>query len=282
MIKIITDRAADMPIEETTDLGIQVAPLFINFPEGQIDSAELEADTFYNRLDQMFPTIPTTAQPSPGIFADIYGHSGDEQILSIHISSGLSGTIQAATIAAGDSHKDVTVVDTMTLSGGQRYQVLFATQAAAAGWTVPQIVERLAQIREATEVAFTLETLEYLARGGRIGRVQALAGSLLNIKPVIRVAHEDGKYSTVSKARTLRRCMENIVDFLGERYQGDELRTTVLHGRLPEQAAALNTLLHEKLNVTQAETLRVSPVLGVHTGPGVVGVATVPQRLMAL
>lgn len=282
MVKIITDRAADMPIEETAALGIEVAPLFINFPEGQVDSAELEADTFYDRLADMFPEIPTTAQPSPGIFADLYGEMDAKSILSIHISSGLSGTIQAANIAAGDVAKEVTVVDTMTLSGGQRYQVLFAAQAAAAGWSSAQIVERLAQIREATEVAFTLETLEYLARGGRIGRVQALAGSLLHIKPVIRVAHEDGKYSTVSKARTLRRCMEQIVDFLAQRYGDEPLRATVMHGQLPAQAEALGAMLHEKLTVAQSEVLRVSPVLGVHTGPAVVGAAVVPQRLMDL
>ncbi|MDT8307623.1 MAG: DegV family protein [Anaerolineae bacterium] len=282
MVKIITDRAADMPAAETAALGIEVAPLFINFPEGPVDSAELEAGAFYDRLAAMFPEIPTTAQPSPGIFAGLYNQAAAEPVLSVHISSGLSGTIQAATIAAGDVDQEVTVVDTMTLSGGQRYQVLFAAQAVAAGWTIAQIVERLAQIRAATEVAFTLETLEYLARGGRIGRVQALAGSLLNIKPVIRVAHEDGKYSTVSKARTLQRCMAQIVDFLAQRYGDEPLRATVMHGQLPVQAEALSALLREKLSVVQTEVLRVSPVLGVHTGPGVVGAAVVPQRLMEL
>jgi DegV family protein with EDD domain len=282
MVKIITDRAADMPADETARLGVEVAPLFINFPEGQVDSAELEPDTFYNRLRQMFPTIPTTAQPSPGIFADLFNRFPDEPVLSIHISSGLSGTIQAATIAANDVSNQVTVVDTMTLSGGQRYQVLFAARAVAAGWEMPAILERLDQIRAGTEVAFTLETLEYLARGGRIGRVQALAGSLLNIKPVIRVAHEDGKYSTVSKARTLRRCMDQIVEFLAERYGSEPVRATVMHGQLPDQAQVMAEILQAKLSVAEHEILRVSPVLGVHTGPGVVGAAVVPQRLLEL
>jgi DegV family protein with EDD domain len=281
MIEIITDRAADLPADEAVALGIQVAPLFINFPEGQVDSAVLEPDVFYNRLRQMFPTIPTTAQPSPGIFADIY-RQGKGPALSIHISSGLSGTIQSANLGSQEVEREVTVVDTMTLSGGERYQVLFAAHAAAAGWTVAQIVERLEQIRAGTEVAFTLETLEYLARGGRIGRVQALAGALLNIKPVIRVAHEDGKYSTVAKARTLRRCMEEIVAFLAQRYGDEPMRVTIMHGQLPDQAEVLSGLLGERLDVVQSEVLRVSPVLGVHTGPAVVGAAVVPQRLMAL
>ncbi len=282
MVKIITDRAADIPADEASRLGLAVAPLFINFPEGQVDSAELEPDVFYDRLRRMYPTIPTTAQPSPGIFASLYEQFPDEPLLSIHISSGLSGTIQAATVAAKDADQEVQVVDTMTLSGGQRYQVLFAAQAAAAGWETAAILERLDQIRAATEVAFTLETLDYLARGGRIGRVQAMAGSLLNIKPVIRVAHEDGKYSTVSKARTLRRCMDQIVDFLAERYEREPLRATVMHGQMPDQAAIMAETLHARLNVAEHEILRVSPVLGVHTGPGVIGAAVVPQRLLGL
>ncbi len=281
MIEIFTDRAADMPAAEAASLGIRIAPLFINFPEGQVDSAELEPDAFYNRLREMFPTIPTTAQPSPGIFADLY-RQGQSPALSIHISSGLSGTAQSAQLASGDVEREVTVVDTMTLSGGQRYQVLFAAQAAIAGWTIPRILERLDEIRAGTEVAFTLETLEYLARGGRIGRVQALAGMLLKIKPVIRVAHEDGKYSTVGKARTIRQCMEQIADHLAERYGDEPMRVTIMHGQLPDQADALAALLNERLDVAQYEVLRVSPVLGVHTGPAVVGAAVVPQRLMAL
>lgn len=281
MIDILTDRAADMPAAEATALGIRVAPLFINFPEGQVDSAELEPDEFYDRLARMFPTIPTTAQPSPGIFADLYRQS-QEPALSIHISSGLSGTVQSAHLGSQEVERDVTVVDTMTLSGGQRYQVLFAAQAAAAGWSAPQIVERLEAIRAGTEVAFTLETMEYLARGGRIGRVQALAGALLHIKPVIRVAHEDGKYSTAGKARTLRRCLEQIAEHLAGRYGDEPVRLTIMHGQLPEQADALAALLGERLEIVQCEVLRVSPVLGVHTGPAVVGAAVVPQRLMTL
>lgn len=282
MVQIVTDRAADMPSSEAGALAIHVAPLFIHFPEGQVDSAELTPDAFYDRLRAMYPTIPTTAQPSPGIFSDLYQQLGDEPILAVHISSGLSGTLQSATLGAEQAEQQVTVFDSMTLSGGQRFQVLFAARAAAAGWSIPQIVERLEQIRAATEVTFTLETLEYLAKGGRIGRVQALAGSLLNIKPVIRVAHEDGKYSTVSKARTLTRCMNQITDFLAERYGSEPVWVTVLHGQLPTQAQTLLEMLQAQLQVDRHEILRVSPVLGVHTGPGIVGVGVVPLALTEL
>ena len=195
-MKIVTDCAADLSAEERETHGVVEAPLYIQFPEGEVNAADITPDEFYDRLEAMRPAIPTTAQPSAGIFHSLYEKLAEtkEQILSIHISSGLSGTINSAIQGAAQmKEKLVSTVDTMTLSGGQRFQVLAAAQAAKAGWNMDAIKERLDVIRAKTEVIYTLETLEYLARGGRIGRVQALAGSLLNIKPVIRVDHADGK-----------------------------------------------------------------------------------------
>jgi DegV family protein with EDD domain len=175
---------------------------------------------------------------------------------------------------------EVTSWDTLTLSGGERFQVMAAALAARSGWALQAILERLEEIRANTEVVFTLETVEYLARGGRIGRVQALAGMLLAIKPVIRVDHADGKYSTVAKIRTVPRGLATITDHLHGMYADTPLWVTVLHGRFAEQAEALAGQLDERLNVAKAEIMRISPVLGVHTGPGVVGAAVVPMWLM--
>ena len=282
-MKIVTDCAADMPAEELEALGITQAPLFIQFPEGEVNSADLTPDEFYNRLEAMRPAIPTTALPSEGIFANIYRKLAEtsKQILSLHISSGLSGTFNTARMG-GEQVKEaeVTVLDTMTLSGGERFQVLAAAWAARAGWSIKAIIERLSQIRENTEVIYTLETLEYLARGGRIGRVQALAGSVLKIKPVIRVDRSDGKYSTVAKNRTIPQSLANIANHLVEMYNNTPVWATVLHGRMAESAESLSQLLNEKLNVRKLEILRISPVLGVHTGPGIVGAAVLPMKLV--
>jgi DegV family protein with EDD domain len=282
-MKIVTDCAADMPAEELEALGIEQAPLYIQFPEGEVNSSDISADAFYDRLEAMRPAVPTTAMPSSGLFAEIYRKLGklDPHIFSLHISSGLSGTLQAAR-AGGEAAKgeaDVSFWDTLTLSGGERFQVLAAAWAARAGWTMQAIQERLERIREKTEVIYTLETLEYLARGGRIGRVQAMAGALLHLKPVIRV-DTDGKYSTVTKARTIAQSLTAITDHLQQKYAQAPLWATVLHGRFADQADALADAMKAKLNIGRLEVMRISPVLGVHTGPGIVGTAVVPMDVV--
>jgi DegV family protein with EDD domain len=272
-----------MPAEELESLDIVQAPLYIQFPEGEVNAIEITADEFYNRLEAMRPAIPSTAQPSSGVFNEIYRKVTDagKSILSIHISSGLSGTINSARVGAEHIKENmVSIVDTMTLSGGERFQVLAAARADRAGWNLKAILERLEKIRANTEVIFTLETLEYLARGGRIGRVQALMGSVLKVKPIIRVDHKDGKYTTLAKGRTISQNLGTIVDHIADMYGSIPLWATVLHGRFAEGADVLAKSLSQRLTIKKLEILRISPVLGVHTGPGVVGVAVMPMELV--
>jgi len=278
-MKIVTDCAADMPAEELEALGIEEAPLYIQFPEGEVKSSDISADSFYDRLEAMRPAIPSTAMPSSGLFAEIYRKiaRSDKNILSLHISSGLSGTIAAAR-AGGEAARpeaDVSFWDTLILSGGERFQVMAAALAVRAGWTMEAIQERLVTMREKTEVIYTLDTLEYLSRGGRIGRVQAMAGALLHLKPVIRV-DTDGKYSNVTTARTIGKGMLAITEHLHKMYHDAPLWVTVLHGRFADKAEELAKDIKGKLNVGKLEVMRISPVLGVHTGPGIVGAAVLP------
>ena len=282
-MKIVTDCAADMSAKELENLDVTQAPLFIQFPEGEVNSADISADDFYNRLEAMRPAIPTTAQPSGGIFAELYRKLAEEEkeILSIHISSGLSGTINSARDGGEQvkSEAQVSYWDTLTLSGGERFQVMAAALATKANWALHSIQQRLGKIRERTEVIYTLDTLEYLARGGRIGRVKAMAGALLNLKPVIRV-DSDGKYSTVTTGRTMGKSINAIAEHLYTRYTHTPVWVTILHGRFAEKAEVLANELRARLNIAQFEVNRISPVLGVHTGPGVIGAAVVPMELM--
>jgi DegV family protein with EDD domain len=283
-MKIVTDCAADLTKSEIEKLDITVAPLFIQFPDGEVNAIDITPDDFYERLKSMFPRIPTTAQPSAGIFTSIYEKIIEigEDIISIHISSGLSGTIESARLGASQlPGKNVEIVDSLTLSGGERFQVLAAAFGAKAGRRREDILENLSRIREATEVIYTLETLEYLQAGGRIGRVQALAGSLLHLKPIICVEKSDGKYSTVGKVRTIPKALNSITEHIEKVYGNHTpLWVSILHGQLAEQANNLSELVQKKLNVKKLEVMRISPVLGVHTGPGIVGMAAVPLHLM--
>ncbi len=282
-MKIVTDSAADLTPEDISENGVIVAPLMIQFPEGEKASSDLTPDEFYNRLTAMQPQIPTTAQPSGGMLWQIYEQaaSAGDDVLAIHISSGLSGTATTAQGAAARTENGrVTVFDSLTLSGGQRFQVLTALKAIQAGWSLERILERLDALRKATEVVFTLETLTYLQRGGRIGRVQALAGSLLNLKPLIHVNRDDGKYDTVGRARGIKRALEDLARYLTTLYPKETpVWVSVMHGQAEANAQALADMLRESLNVAKIEILRVSPVLGVHTGPGVIGATITPMAL---
>ena len=281
---VVTDSAADLTPEDVASLGVVVAPLQINFPEGPVESEEITRDDFYRRLKAMWPRIPSTSLPSAGVFTEVYRKLAHlkQDILSIHISSGLSGTIHSARLGAKEVPEiAIEHIDTMTLSGGERFQVLAAVLACKAQRSKEFILERLCRIRESTELVYTLETLAYLAKGGRIGRVQALAGSLLHLKPIINVDKADGKYSTVGKERTMQRALDTITDHLHKLYGGTTaMWISVMHGQILEQAELLAQMVKERLNVAKMEILRISPVLGVHTGPGVVGVAAVPMELM--
>jgi DegV family protein with EDD domain len=144
-MKIVTDCAADLPNEELESLGIVQVPLYIQFPEGEVNAADISADDFYNRLEAMRPAIPSTAQPSSGIFHEIYRKVAEvsKTILSIHVSSGLSGTINSARVGAEHVKESVVnIFDSMTLSGGERFQVLAAARAVNAGWNLKSILER--------------------------------------------------------------------------------------------------------------------------------------------
>lgn len=283
-MKIVTDSAVDMPIEELKQYDIAQAPLLIQFPEGEISSTDISPDEFYTRLEAMRPDFPTTSTPSSGTFADLYRKLAlqDRDILSIHISSGLSATLESARngseMVSGDAN--VRLWDTLSLSGGERFQVLAAAMAQRAGWTLEAIQERLGQIRAKSEVIYTLDTLEYLARGGRIGRVKAIAGALLSLKPVIRV-DADGKYTTVTQTRTIGKSITAIADHLSAKFGDTPVWVTVLHGRFAEKAESMHAELQTRLSVSKSEILRISPVLGVHTGPGIVGAAVLPMELIA-
>jgi len=282
---IVSDRGMDLSPEQMTGLEIHLVPLTIHL-EGKSyrSGVDIQPDEFY-RLLAATDSMPTTSMPSAGEFAELYRRlaATDPEILSIHISSGLSGTINAARRGAElVPEADITIVDTKTLSGAQGWQVEAAARAAKAGWLKEQILPLLDRIRAATDTLYTLATLKYLIHGGRIGHLKGLLASVLNIKPLIGVEKEGGTYVQRGQTRTLKRAILKLADLVARQHPpGTALRVQVLHGGNPEGAVLLRQRLDQLFDCTWLPTCPIAPVLGAHTGPSLVGVVYGPQEAFA-
>jgi DegV family protein with EDD domain len=283
-MKIVTDSAVDLPEEMFAQLGIERMPLMISFGTEVLRSGiDIQAEEFYRRLEASKDNLPTTSQPSVGEFVDLYRRVGqtDKDIVSVHISSGLSGTLNAATQAAKQCPElNITLIDTKTLSAAEGFQVVAVAQAIRRGYSVEQIVKRAQEVGDQTEIFFTLDTLYYLQKGGRIGRVQAMAGALLNLKPVITVDKGPGTYITVAKGRSISKSIALIADQVHEKMQDRPAWVHVLHTNSPDQAQALHDLILTRMPKAQLTRGQIVPVLGVHTGPGCVGAVCGPLDVL--
>ena len=280
-MRIVSDRGMDMSPEQMDGLDIHLVPLTLTL-EGKTyrSGVDIQPDEFY-RLLESSASFPTTSQPSPGDFADLYRRlaADDPDILSIHISSGLSGTVNAARAGAEMTPEArVTIVDTKTLSGAEGWQVEAAARAAQVGWPKERIVELLERISAVTDTLYTLATLKYLIHGGRINHIKGLLAQVLNIRPLIGVEKEHGTYVQHGQARTLDKAILKIADYVMERFApGTEMRFQVLHGHNAEGAALLRRRLEELFKCTFLPTGPIAPVLGAHTGPGLVGLVFAPM-----
>ncbi len=280
---IVTDRGADLSADQLKDLDIHFLPLKITLAgKTYIGGEDLTSEDFYQMLRNT-EEFPTTSQPSPGDFADLYRKLGktDPEILSIHISSGLSGTLESAKLgAAMVPEVKVLFHDTKTLSCPEGWQVEAAARAIKLGWSTEKIIEFLTQIREKAEGMFTLNDLRYLIHGGRIGHIKGLVASLLNIKPVIGVDHQSGKYTNpiqdVTLKRAIRRMVENAAKLYGE---GTKLRVQPLHGYNLPGVEYMMEIFKPNYDCEFEPITTIAPVLGAHTGPSLVGMAIAPFSL---
>ena len=283
-MKIVADSAVDLPEEMFAQLGIECMPLLITFGNEVLRSGvDIQAEEFYRRLVASRDNLPTTSQPSVGEFVDLYQRIGqiDKDIVSVHVSSGLSGTLNAATQAAKQCPElNITLIDSKTLSAAEGFQVVAAAQAIRRGYSVEQIVKRAQEVGDQTEIFFTLDTLYYLQKGGRIGRVQAMAGALLNLKPVITVDKGPGTYITVAKGRSISKSIALIADQVQEKMKDRPAWVHVLHTNSPDQAQALHDLILTRMPKARLTRGQIVPVLGVHTGPGCVGAVCGPLDVL--
>ena len=284
-MQIVTDRGADLSPEQLDDLNIHLAPLRLTLDgKTYASGVDIQPDEFYHLLSET-ESFPTTSQPSAGEFAALYRQLAqtDPDILSIHISSGLSGTINSARAAAEMvPEANITLVDSKTLSCPLGWQVEAAARAIRLGWSLPDVLERLAHIGEQAEGLFTLNSLKYLIHGGRISHLKGLLASLLNIKPVIGVEREHGRYISHGQEVTLKRAIQKLVDVVTQRYpEGTLLRVQPLHGDNLEAVHLMMAKLEERFEMRREAITSVAPVLGAHTGPSLVGMGVGPMALFA-
>jgi DegV family protein with EDD domain len=286
-MQVVTDSGIDLPLlpERLAELNIHVVPLVVTV-NGQSyrEDVDIRSDEFY-RLLAGTDSLPTTSQPSAGAFAEIYRQlaASDPDILSIHMTSGLSGTLNAAKAAADlVPEARVTFVDTKTLSAAAGWQVEAAARAIKASWPIRQILALLERISAASDSAYTLQELRYLIHGGRISHMKGLIASILNLKPLIGVEKVNGTYIQLGQERSFKRAVHGLVDRIADRYApGSALRVQVLHAQNPEGAAMLHDLVDQRFDCTWLPLGPMSLVLGAHTGPSMVGVAYAPAAAFA-
>jgi DegV family protein with EDD domain len=267
-VKIVTDSGADLPDQLAKELGITVVPLYIRFGEEVYrDRVSISEDEFYERLTHD-PVHPSTTQPGPQDFLEAYQKlSADaDGIVSIHISGKLSGTCNSALMAKGmlEGECPVEVVDSETLSMSVGLIVIAAAEMAKAGESLDKIVERVKQAIPKTYLFFLLDTLEYLRRGGRIGKAKALMGSILSVKPMLTI--KDGELVPAGQARTRAKGIDKLFDFVEN--AGNIQDLAVVYNTTPDEAQALAERLGSVFAKEKIRMSRVGPGLGVHGGPG--------------
>ncbi|NLY90419.1 MAG: DegV family protein [Firmicutes bacterium] len=275
-VKIITDTACDLTMEFLTAQGIGVVPMTINFPERSYrDGFDLSRDEFYRLLGASHK-LPTTAQPTPGDFLQEIQKAlaAGEETVVITISSGMSGTYESALLAREqvDRKEKIGVFDSRTASLGQGLMVLKAQEMAAAGLGKNEIMRELTKIRSRLCSVFTLDTLEYLQKGGRISRVEAVMGDILNIKPILEVDKE-GRIVPREKVRGRRRAIKRLLEIMAA--DGRELYNqlvTIGHSRCEEEALAFAEELKKLYNIKEARIGEISSTVGTHTGHGCLAV----------
>ena len=268
---IVLDSTADFP-DAAQRPSWAIVPLYVRFGDDALrDYVDLTPHEFYDRL-QAAEELPSTSQPTPQDFLDAYERlAGFERILSLHISGKLSGTVESARLAAAEAGDRVRVIDTGTVCAAIAMLALAIERRLERGTSDEEVDELVARHMRDAGLLFTLETLTYLARGGRIGKARAMAGQLLNVKPILAIV--DGEVEPVGRVRGSAKALAELVSrFEVETGDSPGLRVGIAHGDAPERAEALKELVLRTRPQAQIEIVTtLGAVVGTHAGPGTVG-----------
>jgi DegV family protein with EDD domain len=272
-IKIVTDSTVDMSFEELAHYGIEMVPLSISIDqEVYLDKIELQQAEFLMKMKRA-NELPKSSQPSVGTFLEVYDRLGKDgsEIISIHMTGGMSGTVQSAESAAKMTESNVTVIDSKFISKALAFQVIEAAQMAKAGHSVAEIVTRIHKIQSQTRLIIVIDSLENLVKGGRIGKVSAFIGSILKIKPIAIL--DNGVLHPVSKARSQSQIVKSIINTFTEDTENKTIAGIgMVHANGYELANKIKNEVEKRSTWKEIKIEETSPVISTHTGEGVVAI----------
>lgn len=282
-VAVVTDTTHYLPRDVVDQLGLHEVSLYVRWGDDlQRESEITDLDAFYDRL-RGSGDLPTTSQPSVGDFLTLYEPLVDagHEVLSIHLSQGISGTTDSARQAAHQLEERgrgrVEVFDSATACGGLGMVVMAAGHAAARGDGLDDVLARTKEAREQLRMWFCIDTFEFLQRGGRVGRAQAWLGGALKVKPILSVESE---ITPIERVRTAGRAFERMIDYARTLHDDGRDAWCVQHIQAPDEARRLADRVSGVMGSDAMFIAEVGPVIGAHTGPGLIGVGGVPAHLL--
>ena len=272
-IKIVNDSTADLPLQLANELGITVVPVYLRFgDEVYRDRVDISEDEFYQRLLHD-PIHPSTMQPSPQDFVHVYDGLAQETdgIISIHVTSKLSGTYNSALQGKKLVEKKcpIEVIDSQVVTMGLGQLAMAANTIAGSGKSLQQVAEQVRRMIPSIHILGLLDTLKYLALGGRIGKVQALLGSILSVRPMLTM--KDGELVPAGRVRNRNRGIDRLYDFVKNAVDVQDL--AIIYNTIPDEAQALLGRIGSIFPEEKIRLARLGPALGVHGGPGILFVS---------
>jgi len=277
-VAVVTDGACSLTPAQGNELGVHIAPVYLTFGDNTYRAGvDLSSQKFYELLSAS-KKLPTTAQPTAGDFVKIFEKLADDvdEIVTVVISHHMSATIQSVEMAKQEFDKvPVYVIDSESVSLGLGMMAIAAAGAANQGQDGQSIFELVNSIKQKMNVIFTVRTLEYLHKGGRIGGATAFLGSALDIKPILYITN--GRIEPLEKQRTRKRSVRRLVELMSEKVGDNPVHVAILHGDIPEEAGQLERIVRDQFNIVDMITSDMGPVIGVHAGPGTLGLVFYPD-----
>jgi len=275
-IAILTDSTANLPAEWVKQYAIRVIPLKIQWgSETYLDGIDLTPEEFYMRLSNS-KSLPTTSQPSVQDFLKAFENLADEGatgILAPLISSGISGTVDSAQAAVRlFTRVPVEIIDTQITSMGQVMIILAAARAAEQGASLQEVRQAADEVVNRLKVFFAVDTLEYLHRGGRINGASRYFGTALDIKPIL-FFNSEGKIDALERVRTKKKALQRLIALAEQQADGRPVHVGIVHANVPQAAQEFRDEVEKRLKCKEIFTIEFSPVIGVHVGPGTIGIA---------